>query len=52
LKNKTDRHKKKYSVSDCPEIFEVLNIDVVSKNCTYFKAFLEEFAGRLDTQKI
>jgi len=36
---------KKYSESHCPELFKILKIDVISKNCAYFDTFLNEFSG-------
>ncbi len=39
---------KKYAESHCPELFKALKIDIVSKNCTYFKEFLDEFSQLLD----
>lgn len=39
LIQKTSKNKKKYSESHCPDIFKVLDFDLVVKNCNYFKNF-------------
>jgi hypothetical protein len=40
LKRLTSSSRKKYKESDCPEIFDKLNILTVEKNCSYFKEFI------------
>ena len=48
LKNATEKGKRKYRESDCPDLFKELRIEIVGKNCSYFKTFLAEFSGLLD----
>lgn len=43
LFKKTERNKKKYSESHCPEIFCKLDTNTLIKNCKYFDDFLKEF---------
>lgn len=43
LKEQTFRLRSKYQESDCPIIFNSLNIDLVEKNCSSFSAFLQKF---------
>ena len=47
LKKKTAKHRRKYTESDCPEIFEQLDIKTVAKKCKYFKEFLAELDSKL-----
>jgi len=47
LMRKTSKTKKKYSESHCPDLFTSLRIETVSKNCSYFKIFLDEFSAAL-----
>lgn len=47
LKEKTYKNHKKYSESDCPNIFKQLDFDIVLNNCTYFKAFYEIFMEKV-----
>jgi len=35
--------RKQFTVSHCPRVFNLLNIDVVEKNCGYFRQFLKDF---------
>ena len=51
LKEKTRKLKKKYFESDCPKLFKELRIDIVSKNCAYFKTFLDDFSELIDENK-
>jgi len=39
---------KKFKESDCSVLFNELIIDIVSKNCSYFKTFLHEFSELID----
>lgn len=43
LKEQTFKLKSKYQESDCPAIFNLLNIEVIAKQCGAFKHFLEKF---------
>ncbi|MEO8146672.1 MAG: DUF4276 family protein [Bacteroidia bacterium] len=43
----TRNNQKKYRESDCPEIFEKLSLETVSKNCPYFKEFVSAFDKKL-----
>jgi hypothetical protein len=40
LINKTSKGRRVYKESDCPDLFKLLDIDVVASNCTEFKKFL------------
>ena len=44
LKRKTSKLNKKYFESDCPELFKLLRIDNVIKNCSYFREFITKFS--------
>jgi hypothetical protein len=48
LIQKTSKGRKVYSESHCPDIFTHLQIDMVKKNCTYFKQFHDDFANKLN----
>ncbi len=39
---KTRNNKKKYSESDCPELFKELRFDTITQNCKYFSDFIVE----------
>lgn len=47
LMKKTKNIPKKYRESDCPQIFEKLDIKTVAKNCKYFKEFLAKLDSKL-----
>jgi len=47
LKKRTRKNRKKYEESDCPEIFNKLNFEIVKKNCSYFKNFIKNFDEKL-----
>jgi hypothetical protein len=51
LMKKTKSISKKYTESDCPEIFKQLDIKTVAKNCKYFKEFLAELDLKLKRKK-
>lgn len=52
LKDKTSRQRKKFQESACPEIFTKLDIDVVRKNCGYFREFLVVLDVELNALKM
>ena len=47
LIGKTFKNKKTYSESHCPIIFEHLRVEIIIKNCRYFKEFCENLDDRL-----
>ena len=47
LIEKTRKTQKQYKVSDCPELFGKLKIDVVLANCTYLKEFYLSFKNSI-----
>lgn len=47
LKEKTSKGKKKYHESHAPDVFNLLQINQLSKNCKYFKDFLAEFTEKV-----
>ncbi|WP_304063176.1 DUF4276 family protein [Pedobacter glucosidilyticus] len=47
LKSKTANGKRQYKESHAPEVFQSLNIDLLIKNCAFFKEFMLEFEGKL-----
>lgn len=51
LRRKTSKMKKKYSESHCPDLFKDLRIEIVSKNCAYFKEFLNDFSQMIIENK-
>jgi len=46
----TAKGRKKYSESDCPELFSKLDISKVEKKCRFFREFLQEFDRTLKAQ--
>ena len=48
----TLKQKKKYSESDCPDIFKQLNIDNVIKKCGYFRQFYEALVQAVGEQHV
>jgi hypothetical protein len=48
LMSKTQKLRKKYYASDCPELFKQINIDVVIKNCAYFADFFFYFSAFME----
>ena len=49
LKRITFKNKKRYKESDCPEIFEKLDFDIVQKRCAIFKEFISDFNERINS---
>jgi hypothetical protein len=47
LKEVTFYSKKQYKESGCPDLFKQLNIDIIEKNCSCFKDFIEEFDKKI-----
>jgi hypothetical protein len=47
LMRATLKTKRQYKESDCPEIFEKLDFNIVEKKCAYFMQFHKEFKSRL-----
>lgn len=47
LIEKTRKTQKQYKVSDCPDLFGKLKIDVVLANCSYFKDFYSTFKEKV-----
>jgi hypothetical protein len=47
LIQKTEKNRKTYRESDCPEIFAHLDIEILKEKCQYFKEFLTEFENKL-----
>lgn len=47
LQSNTRKAKKTYAVSHCPSVFDKLNIDIIERNCRYFKVFLQDFRQRI-----
>ncbi len=50
LKRKT-KGSRKYAESHCPVLFKLMRIEIVSKNCTYFRDFLGEFTKLIGENK-
>lgn len=48
LKEATRKLNKKFEESHCPDIFNLLNLNTISNNCTFFKTFLTDFDKRLE----
>ncbi|MCX2476079.1 hypothetical protein OQZ33_17225 [Pedobacter sp. MC2016-05] len=46
LRHETRNVKKKFHESDCPELFKLLNINLLIKNCIYFAAFIKELSAK------
>jgi hypothetical protein len=49
LMEKTTKHHRKYKENDCPELFEKLDISILTKRCGYFKDFIATFDKKLKT---
>lgn len=47
LEQKTEKAKKQYQESHCPELFAKLNPDTVQAKCAYFKAFIQDLKAAL-----
>lgn len=47
LKEATRKLRKTFEESHCPDVFNILDLDIVSKNCSFFKDFLVEFDKKL-----
>jgi len=47
LKRKTFHSYKQFKESHCPDIFKLLDIDLVEKNCSCFKDFIDEFDKKI-----
>lgn len=47
LKEATRKSRKPFEESHCPDVFKLLDLDVVSNNCSFFKDFLGEFDHKL-----
>ncbi|MEP7169400.1 MAG: hypothetical protein ABI855_08510 [Bacteroidota bacterium] len=47
LKNKTALNQKKFTESDCPDIFEELDFDTVYDRCSYFVEFVDMLDEKL-----
>ena len=47
LMRNTAKHPRKFKVSDCPDIFAQLDINIVANKCGYFKEFLATFDKKL-----
>ncbi|MFI5136211.1 MAG: DUF4276 family protein [Sphingobacteriales bacterium] len=43
LKRLTSKANKQFKESHCPDLFKHLDIDVIEKNCSCFKDFIQEF---------
>lgn len=47
LKEATRKLNKKFEESHCPDIFNLLDLNTIAKNCNFFKNFLVDFDKRL-----
>lgn len=52
LIRKSSLNKKKFNESDCPDLFQCLDINIVAKNCKYFNTFLIELSNYLNIKII
>ena len=48
LKSKTGNSKKQFSESHCPDLFSAMNLELLQKNCAYFKQFMTDLELLLD----
>jgi len=47
LKEATRKLSKKFEESHCPDIFNQLDLNTISNNCSFFKNFLTDFDKKL-----
>lgn len=48
LMSATYKSKRRFEVSDCPEIFKALSFDKVKERCLFFSQFLDVFEAKLN----
>lgn len=51
LMRQTKKHQRSYSENNCPEIFSMLDINVMIDNCAYFKDFIVTFERETKLKK-